>query len=235
VAYVPVAPAGFSRADRPADRPAHDPVSPVVRAVGVHVDLGGRPVLRGVDLEALPGEVTAIVGPNGAGKSTLLSVLAGLVPPHAGTVEHADAASIAFVPQRTALSDRLPITVGELVAMGRWQHAGFWRPLSRADRVIVADALDTVGMAPLRRRPVPELSGGQRQRALIAQGLAQQARLLLLDEPMAALDASARDAVAEAISCATRAGSAVVAVTHDLDALPAAASLVRLEPAAAER
>ncbi|WP_206737158.1 zinc ABC transporter ATP-binding protein AztA [Agromyces albus] len=223
---MPVAPTASSRSDRPAAAPA----SPAVRAAGVHVDLGGRPVLRGVDLVALPGEMTAIVGPNGAGKSTLLAVLAGLLQPHAGRVEHADAASIAFVPQRTALSDRLPITVGELVAMGRWQHAGFWRPLSRADRAIVADALDTVGMAPLHRRPVAELSGGQRQRALIAQGLAQQARLLLLDEPMASLDASARDAVADAISCATAAGTAVVAVTHDLDALPPAGSIVRLAP-----
>ncbi|MBT2499201.1 ATP-binding cassette domain-containing protein [Agromyces sp. ISL-38] len=217
------------------DRTGHPVASPVVRALGVHVDLGGRPVLRGVDLVARSGEVTAIVGPNGAGKSTLLSVLAGLVQPHAGTVEHADAASIAFVPQRSALSDRLPITVGELVAMGRWQHTGFWRPLSRADRAIVADALDTVGMTELRRRPVAELSGGQRQRALIAQGLAQQARLLLLDEPMSALDTSAREAVADAISRATAAGTAVVAVTHDLDALPAAASIVRLAPPEGDR
>lgn len=227
---MPVAPTDTS----PSACPAHASALPV-RAVNVHVDLGGRPVLRGVDLEALPGEVTAVVGPNGAGKSTLLSVLAGLVQPHAGSVEHADAASIAFLPQRTALSDRLPITVGELVAMGRWRHAGFWRPLSRADRTIVSDALDTVGMAALHRRPVAELSGGQRQRALIAQGLAQQARLLLLDEPMAALDASARDAVADAISCATAAGTAVVAVTHDLDALPAAASIVRLAAPVGER
>lgn len=210
-------------------------MSPVVRAVGVHVDLGGRPVLRGIDLEALPGEVTAVVGPNGAGKSTLLSVLAGLVQPHAGSVEHADAASIAFVPQRSALSDRLPITVGELVAMGRWQHTGFWRPLSPADRAIVAGALETVGMTPLRRRPVSELSGGQRQRALIAQGLAQRAGLLLLDEPMAGLDAFARDAVADAISSATAAGTAVVAVTHDLDALPPTASIVRLSPPEGDR
>lgn len=201
-----------------------------MRATGVHVDLGGRAVLRGVDLTARAGELTAIVGPNGAGKSTLLSVLAGLIPPRKGLVEHADAGSIALVPQHTALSERLPITVGELVAMGRWSHVGPWRPLSRADREIVADALETVGLGALRRRPIAELSGGQRQRALVACGLTQQARVLLLDEPMTALDAVARAAVADAISSAIAAGTAVVAVTHDLAALPPAASLVRLAP-----
>lgn len=192
---------------------------PVVRAVDLDVDLDGHAVLRGASLTASAGEVTAIVGPNGAGKSTLIETIAGLHRPRGGHVELAHPDEVALVPQRSAISPRLPITVGELVAMGRWRHTGAWRRLSGADRAIVAESLEIVGLRELRRRPVSTLSGGQRQRALLGQGLAQRARLLLLDEPMTALDESSKSRLDDAILAAAAGGAAVVVVTHDLDDL----------------
>ncbi len=185
-------------------------------------------MLRGLDLAVHPGEVTAIVGPNGSGKTTLVAALAGLLRPRAGRIEHAVPGEIALVPQQAALSDRLPITVGELVAMGRWRRTGFWRPLDHADRAIVTESLEAVALVEVRRSPVCALSGGQRQRALLAQGLARRAPLLLLDEPMTALDAASRRAVDDAIEAAASAGAAVVVVTHDLDDLSRVDAVVRL-------
>jgi zinc/manganese transport system ATP-binding protein len=200
----------------------------VVRTAGVDVDLAGHPVLRDIDLTAQAGQITAIVGPNGSGKSTLIGVLAGLIRPRAGQVEHAFPGDLALVPQDSALSGQLPLTVGELVAMGRWRRAGFWRPLSHDDRAIIDESLETVGLTELRRRPVGALSGGQRQRALLAQGLAQRARLLLLDEPMSALDDASVSGANAALTAAMDAGAAVVVVTHDLSELSRVGAVVRL-------
>lgn len=193
-------------------------------------------MLDGVDLTADAGAVTAVVGPNGSGKSTLLAVVAGLLAPHAGRLERADNGDIALVPQRSSLPDQLPITVEELASMGRWRRAGLWRPLSKSDRAIVTEALDAVGLADLRKRPVGSLSGGQRQRALLAQGIAQRASLLLLDEPMTALDAASRAAVNAAVAFAAANGAAVVIVTHDLNEISKVDSVVELTtPARFER
>ncbi|WP_148262497.1 zinc ABC transporter ATP-binding protein AztA [Hoyosella subflava] len=227
-AMPPLSPNGKSAATSGAAREAADEQAPVVRAAGVSASLGGHTVLRDIDLTARAGEVTAIVGPNGSGKSTLLTVLAGLLKPQAGHVERADHVGVALVPQRSSLPDQLPITVEELASMGRWRRAGLWRPLSRNDRAIVTEALDAVGLADLRKRSVGSLSGGQRQRALLAQGVAQRAELLLLDEPMAALDAGSRAAVNAAVGFATDAGAAVVIVTHDLNELSTVDSVVEL-------
>lgn len=202
----------------------------VVRTTGVDVDLAGHPVLRDIHLTALAGQITAIVGPNGSGKSTLIGVLAGLIRPRAGQVEHAFPGDLALVPQDSPLSGQLPLTVGELVAMGRWRRAGFWRPLSQSDRTIIDESLETVGLVELRHRPVGALSGGQRQRALLAQGLAQRARLLLLDEPMSALDDASVSGANAALAAATNAGAAVVVVTHDVGELSGVGTVVRLVP-----
>ena len=208
------------------------PDSVAVRAHGLDVDLGGRPVLRGVDLEVRAGTLLAVVGRNGSGKTTLLGALAGLVPPRAGTVQRASD-DVAFVLQHTDLSPGLRLTVGELVAMGRWRRTGLWRPLSRVDRAIIAESLATVGLDGLGRRPVADLSGGQRQRALLAQGLARRAPLLLLDEPMTALDDASRAAIDAAMRGAADAGAAVVVVTHDLGHLSRVDAVLELVPPAA--
>jgi zinc/manganese transport system ATP-binding protein len=218
---------GSSTADAPSTPPAGGPV--VVRTTGVDVDLAGHPVLRGIDLSAQAGQITAIVGPNGSGKSTLIGVLAGLIKPRAGHVERAFPGDLALVPQDTRLSGQLPLTVGELIAMGRWRRAGFWRPLSKHDRTIIDESLETVGLTELRHRPIGALSGGQRQRALLAQGLAQRARLLLLDEPMSALDDASVAGAQAALAVAMDAGAAVVVVTHDLSELSRVGAVVRLD------
>lgn len=162
------------------------------------------------------GRILAIVGANGSGKSTLVSVAAGLRLPTSGTATITPGARIAFVPQNTADSARLPLTVTDLVAMGRWRGRGAFRPLRRVDRERIGAAIDAVGLTSLAKRPLGALSGGQRQRAFVGQALAQDADLLVLDEPMSGLDEASRSAVAAAVRTVASRGAAVLAVTHDL-------------------
>ncbi|MFL0564581.1 zinc ABC transporter ATP-binding protein AztA [Microbacterium sp. 179-I 1D1 NHS] len=192
---------------------------PVIRLRDVRVDIDGHRALDGVDLEVLGGRLTAVVGANGSGKSTLVSVLAGLREPTSGSAETRHGTAIALVPQHTADSARLPLTVTDLVSMGRWRERGAFRPLRRSDRTIVADAVAAVGLSAHASRPLGALSGGQRQRAFLGQALAQQADLLLLDEPTSGLDGASRRAAASALRVATDRGAAVVVVTHDLGEL----------------
>ncbi|CAL4858930.1 zinc ABC transporter ATP-binding protein AztA [Microbacterium sp. MM2322] len=194
-------------------------LEPVVRLRDVRVDIDGHRALDGVDLDVRAGLLTAVVGANGSGKSTLVSVLAGLRSPTSGTATLRPGTAVALVPQHTADSARLPLSVSDLVAMGRWRERGAFRPLRRIDRTIVADAIDAVGLSAYAARPLGALSGGQRQRAFLAQALAQQADLLLLDEPTAGLDDVSRRAAASALRLATGRGAAVVVVTHDLGEL----------------
>lgn len=189
------------------------------------------PALAPLDLEVRSGEILALTGPNGSGKSTLLALLAGLIRPTRGHIERIGPPGVALVAQSTPVPDTLPITAGEVAAMGRWQRAGLWRRLSPADRRIVAASLETVGLSPLRTRAIQELSGGQRQRAFVAQGLARQAPVLLLDEPMTALDTGSRAAVVRALTAAARGGTAVVLVTHDPADAAVADRIVRLATA----
>lgn len=161
---------------------------------------------------------TALVGPNGSGKSTLLGVLAGVIRPITGVLEHAGGRPPAFVPQRGAVGDALPLTVRQTVEMGRWGERGPWRRLRRQDRAAVDSALERVGIAGLASRQLGELSGGQRQRTLIAQGLAQESDLLLLDEPTTGLDPEARERMATLLTELVADGVTVVHATHDLDA-----------------
>lgn len=158
---------------------------------------------------------TALVGPNGSGKSTLLSVLADVISPTHGEVRRGTRERPAFVMQRSAVADTLPLTVRDTVAMGRWPHRRPLRRLTRTDREIVADSMERLGIADLAERQLGQLSGGQRQRALVAQGLAQRAPLLLLDEPTTGLDATARQHISRVLQEARNAGTTVVHATHD--------------------
>lgn len=185
-----------------------------VRIAGIVAGYEAGPVLHGVDATLPAGRVTALVGPNGSGKSTLLGVLAGVLAPSAGTVEH-DLGRPALAVQHTAVPPTLPITVRETVAMGRWAERGWWRWLTRADHALVDETLTELGLTDLAGRRLDTLSGGQRQRALLGQALAGRARLLLLDEPGTALDAEARAAVTAALDLARARGVTVVHATHD--------------------
>lgn len=180
----------------------------------LYAGYGGTDVLRGVTAEIPEGAVTALLGANGAGKSTLLGVLAGTVTPSRGAVTPDRGARPAFVVQRSAVPDALPLTVRAAVAMGRWAHRGPWRLLTRHDRAVVDRCLERTGVADLAGRRLGELSGGQRQRVLIAQGLAQEADLLLLDEPSAGLDHGARDRIRATVAGVAAEGVTVVHATH---------------------
>jgi len=194
---------------------------------GVSVDHGRIGALRGVSAVFAAGEVTALAGPNGSGKSTLLGVIAGLQD-HRGRVVSPRGTRVAYVVQRSAVDASLPLTVLDAVTMGRWARRGTWRPLSRDDRRIVAECVHAVGLDGLERRPLHELSGGQRQRALVAQGLAQRADVLLLDEPTVGLDDASRGLIGRAVDAEASRGVVVVHATHDDEVLRASARVIRL-------
>nr|MDJ0924625.1 metal ABC transporter ATP-binding protein [Acidimicrobiia bacterium] len=164
--------------------------------------------------------ITAIIGPNGSGKSTILNAIAGLLAPLSGTVEVASDRSgrngISYVLQTTKVASNLPVTVEEVVTMGRYATAGWFSRLSAEDRARVRTAMDRTGVTELRRRHLHELSGGQRQRAFLAQGLAQDHNILLLDEPLSGIDHPTARAIDQVIHNEVEDGCAVVVSTHDL-------------------
>jgi zinc/manganese transport system ATP-binding protein len=187
-----------------------------VRLDEVSAGYAGRTVLSRFSARIPASATTAVVGPNGAGKSTLLGVLAGVMAATAGTVTHRTPVRPALVPQRSAVSDALPVTVRDTVAMGRWGRLGLFGRLSRHDRSVIEACMDRLGVGDLAGRQLGELSGGRRQRVLVAQALAQEADLLLLDEPTAGLDAEARRRITEVLDEVAVEGVAVVHATHDL-------------------
>ena len=201
---------------------------PLLESVDLSFGYGRTPVLEHVDLSVRAGEFVALVGPNGSGKSTLLKVLLGSLPPSTGVVrlfgappaQVEDRARIGYVPQRPNLDSEVPATVEEIVLAGRLSRRGWWRPLRREDRIFVAHALESVGLSELARTPLNELSGGQQQRAFIARAFASEPDLLLLDEPIAGVDAESqrrfRDSLLHLIG---EHGSAVLLVSHELSAV----------------
>lgn len=195
----------------------------------VRFDHDGVEALRGVSLSIRPGAVTVIIGPNGSGKSTVLALLAGLLAPRSGTVSSAGPARTALVVQRSEVSDRMPLTVRDVVTMGRWSDTGLLGRLRAADRRIIDDCIGLAGLDGYQDRPLGALSGGQRQRAFLAQGLAQQADVLLLDEPTTGLDAATRAVVADVLLTERARGATVVCVSHDDVTLAAADHVIRLE------
>ncbi len=203
-------------------------LSPLVAARGLRFAYGREPVLEGVDLAVGAGEFVALVGPNGSGKSTLLKLLLGVLEPDGGEVElfgrapsrgHARG-RLGYVPQRPVLASELPATVREIVATGRLAQGRWWRRPSRTDRAAVAHAIESVGLADHATSPVNELSGGQQQRTFIARAFATEPELLILDEPIAGVDAAAqrrfRDALVHTIA---EHGTGVLLVSHELSAV----------------
>ncbi|MET8473138.1 zinc ABC transporter ATP-binding protein AztA [Streptomyces sp. NPDC006422] len=204
--------------NKPTVPPQRHPAPGVrVRLTGLCAGYPGRPVLDQLTYDVRALGSTALVGPNGSGKSTLLGVLAGVIRPTSGEVVHGGELRPAFVPQRGAVGDELPLTVRQTVEMGRWGGLGVWRRPTRRDRAAVDEALDRLGVGALAGRQLGELSGGQRQRTLIAQGLAQESDLLLLDEPTTGLDPEARDRIGSLLADLAAEGVTVVQATHDLD------------------
>lgn len=178
------------------------------------VHYGEHAALTGASVSFPAGTSTALIGPNGAGKSTLLNVLAGIMVPSGGTAH--TTGRPAYVLQHNAAPPTLPLSVRETVAMGVWADRGMWRPLGESGKAVVAASMERLQISDLADRQLSELSGGQRQRAFVAQALAQRAGLLLLDEPVAGVDALARRHIGEAIEAEASRGVTVVTSTHDL-------------------
>lgn len=189
---------------------------------GLTVSYRAAPALWQVDAAFPAGALSAIVGPNGAGKSTLLKAALGLVTADTGTVRiagvegRAGLANLAYVPQAESVDWDFPITVAEVVAMGRYRAAGWFRRVGRADRAIAADCLERVGMSAFARRQIGQLSGGQRQRVFLARALAQQAEVLVMDEPFAGIDARTQADLLELLQELSADGGSTVVVHHDL-------------------
>jgi len=199
---------------------------PVARLIGGSAALGGRPVLRGVDLTVRPGEVVALLGANGSGKSTLVRALVGLVPLTSGSIElfgspfarFRDWDRIGYVPQRTTAAAGVPASVREVVTSGLLSGRRLFGP-GRAGRAAVNDALEAVGMLDRAGDGIAHLSGGQQQRVLIARALARRPDLLIMDEPMAGVDLRSQEVLAGTLRLQQEQGRAVLLVLHELGAL----------------
>jgi len=186
------------------------------------VGYGKHPVVEGVMLDMHPGELLVLIGTNGSGKSTLLKTLAGLIHPVHGDLhvlgQHAGQlpTRVAYLPQHPVSSHTLPLQVRDVVTMGRFAHLGLFKRTSSSDRDIVSSAMQRAGIDAQANKPIRDLSGGQQQRTHLAQVLAREAEILLLDEPTAGLDINGRKLVAELIAAERARGVTVVMATHEL-------------------
>ena len=202
--------------------------APVLEASSLAFAYNGDPVIDDVSLSVAPGEFVALVGPNGAGKSTLLRLLLGLLQPTSGDVRlfgepparlH-DRWRLGYVPQRLSVPTDLPATVEEAVSAGRLARSGWRRRFRDADRAEIDHALTAVSLDGLRDRPVRELSGGQQQRVFIAKAFAARPELLVLDEPVAGVDAESQERFRESLAHLVQMDkAAVLLVSHELGAV----------------
>jgi ABC-type Mn2+/Zn2+ transport system ATPase subunit len=202
--------------------PQADAAGVAVRLDDVSAGYGRGIALSQFTLDVARGSLLAVVGPNGAGKSTLLKVIGGLLQPYSGSVEvlggpvGANAHRIAYLPQAEAVDWQFPVSVGDVVMMGRYPLIGFVRGPRSEDRDRAAAALATVKMAGFADRQIGALSGGQRRRVFLARALAANPDLYLLDEPVTGVDAVTQEDLMDVLEAEARAGKTVIATTHDL-------------------
>jgi len=178
--------------------------------------------LQNVSVTIQPGRLTGIIGPNGAGKSTLLKAMLGLVPISQGEVIYGDLPladqldRVAYVPQRSQIDWTYPATVWDVVMMGRVRKSGWFRRFSNVSRQVATSALERVGMADFRDRPIGQLSGGQQQRVFLARALAEEADIFCLDEPLTGIDQKTEAVIFHILEELAQAGNTVIVVNHDL-------------------
>jgi manganese/iron transport system ATP-binding protein len=209
----------------------HEPGAPTLELDDVWVGYNGRLnpgnggaryALEAITFRVERGERIAVVGPNGAGKSTLFQIIAGTLRPDRGRVSifgHGPAGHIciAYVPQRTQVDWNFPVSVEDVVMMGRVRQIGLLRRPGESDWAAARAGLEQVGATHLADKRIGELSGGQQQRVFLARALAQEAELLLLDEPLNGLDAPSQEAILNILDDLRRGGVTVLLSTHDLD------------------
>lgn len=214
---------------------------PIIHFVHATFAFANRVALEEITLDIMEGEFSGVIGPNGSGKTTFLKAILGLVHPVSGSVQIFDCechalrcehrARIGYLPQKGLIDPHYPITAWEVVMMGRYAAIGLFRRPSKADREIVFESLQAVGVEPLKDLPFGSLSGGQQQRVLIARALAQRPQILLLDEPTTGIDATAQHHLIDLIrSLHQNYGLTIVFVTHDINIIsPVVDSLILLK------
>ena len=200
----------------------HAPDAPALDVRDLVVSYNHVLALDHVTFQVAARERVAVVGPNGAGKSTLFKAISGIIRPVSGEIRifgepPGGHICIAYVPQRSQIDWNFPATVADVVMMGRSGKIGLFRWPKKRDWEIVHDALKQVGMADLKDRQIGELSGGQQQRVFLARALAQEAELLLLDEPFTGLDAPSQQAILDILDLVKARGVTALVSTHDLD------------------
>lgn len=193
--------------------------APSVRLEDVTLAYRRHPAVHHLTGSFAPGSLTAVVGPNGAGKSTLVKGVVGALKPTEGRIhlEGIDRRGIAYLPQISDLDRSFPVTVQDLVAMGRWRQAGAFKRIAGPDLALIREAIAAVGLTGLERRTIGTLSGGQLQRALFARMLLQDARLLILDEPFSAIDRRTTTDLLALVHRWHGENRTIIAVLHDLD------------------
>lgn len=193
---------------------------------GLSVSYRNVIALEDISFATSCGNRVALIGPNGAGKSTLLKAIAGLVPRTKGTIHWRGtnvrkwSREFAYLPQREEVDWAFPITVRGLVEMGRYPQTGWWRRFSHKDKDAVDKALHALALEDLQHRQIRELSGGQQQRAFLARALAQEAHVLLLDEPFTGLDRNASQLLGALLEKLAKEGRLVIASHHDMNTVP---------------
>jgi manganese/iron transport system ATP-binding protein/manganese/zinc/iron transport system ATP- binding protein len=189
--------------------------SPAVLVQGLAAGYGGEPVLRDVDFALEPGRTLCVLGPNGGGKTTLFRALIGDLDPLAGRLHIEGRPAYVAQTERTRLD--FPVTALDVALMGTLAHGRWWLPARRADRAAAHAALDHVGLAAEAGTRFGELSGGQRQRTLLARAIVQNARVLLLDEPLAGVDPASAERIASLFAELRDDGRALLVSTHDVE------------------
>jgi len=199
----------------------HDENVPLLWMDRVSVRYGDTAALEDVSFSVEKGEQVAVVGPNGAGKSTLFKIIAGVLDPSEGVVKIGGSGPrghvcVAYLPQRNDVDWTFPVTVEDVVAMGRVRRIGWFHRAAARDRRIVADCLATVGLSDLATRQIGMLSGGQQQRMFIARALAQEAELMLMDEPLSGLDLPSQEEIFGVLEKLKTRGVTIMIAMHDL-------------------
>jgi len=212
----------FRKAPFPGHPVEHQPGAPILEALGISVRYENVLALDQISFRLNTSERVAVVGPNGAGKSTLFKVIAGVLSPTEGEVRVYGSGPgghicIAYVPQRSQVDWAFPVNVTDVVMMGRIGKLGLLRWPGRRDWDYVQHCLEDVGLSNLAKRQIGELSGGQQQRMFIARALAQEAELMLMDEPLTGLDIQSQETIFEILEELRRRSVTILVATHDLD------------------
>ena len=195
---------------------------PIIHIHDATVAYNKRAVIWDADLELEAGKLTAIVGPNGAGKSTLIKAILNIVKPLHGYIEvegkpvESRLKDIAYVPQRESVDWNFPISVFEVVLMGRYVHLGWLKQHKAIDKEKAINALDKLGILHLKDRQIGELSGGQQQRVFLARAIAQEAKIYLLDEPFAGVDIATEETIFKLLKSLRDSGATIIVVHHDI-------------------